>query len=43
MQEPEPDPGNSGPDKWAGEPVDDSEVLERALRGEYDGEASDDE
>jgi hypothetical protein len=43
MNEPKPDPGNSGPDKWAGDPVDDSEDLKRALNGDYDKDRDDDE
>jgi hypothetical protein len=36
MTDPKPDPGNSGPDQWAGEDVDDEEAIAAALRGEYD-------
>lgn len=38
MSDPKPDPGNSGPERWAGEPVDDSEMLEQALHGDSDQE-----
>lgn len=42
MGEPKPDPGNAGPDQWSGEPVDDAELIERALAGEFD-DGDDDE
>lgn len=42
MADAKPDPGNSQREEWVGEPVDDSELIERALRGEFD-DGDDDE
>lgn len=41
MAEPNPDPGNSPPEEWKGGPVDDSELLQRALDGEFDSDGDD--
>lgn len=41
--EPRPDPGNSSPYAWVGDPIDDSEDMNKALSGEYDEESDDEQ